>query len=70
MHFLETRSGHTKTYEKKNDPRATEVPRRDGDIRPTVPSSLLFRASTTVSFFFYNSVLTSEEVLPHRNWTS
>jgi hypothetical protein len=26
-------------------------------------------ASTTVSFFFYSSVLT-EEVLPHRIWTS
>jgi len=26
-------------------------------------------ASTTVSFFFYNSVLIEEEVLPRRNWT-
>jgi hypothetical protein len=36
---------------------------------PSVPSSHWFRAPTTISFFFYNSVLT-EEVLPHRNWTS
>jgi len=41
-----------------------------GDIRPCVPSSQWSRASTTVIFFFYNSVLTAEEVLPHRNWTS
>ena len=42
----------------------------DGDIRPSVPPSHWFRASTTV-FFFYNSVLIEEEeVLPHRNWTS
>jgi len=44
------------TYENiwKNDPRAIEVLRRDGDISPSVPSSHWFRASTIVSFFFYN----------------
>jgi len=35
----------------------------------SVPSSHWFRTSTTVSFLFYTSVLT-EEVLPHRKWTS
>jgi hypothetical protein len=54
----------------KNDPRAIEVLRRDGDIRPSVPFSHRFRAFTTVSFFFYNAVLTEEEVIPRRNWTS
>ena len=39
MYFLETRPGHMKIFEKKNDPRAIEVLRRDGDIRPSVPSS-------------------------------
>jgi hypothetical protein len=32
-------------------------------------ASRRFRASTTVSFFFCNSVLTEEVVLPHLNWT-
>jgi len=47
------------TYENiwKNDPRAIEVLLRDGDIRPNVPSSHWFRASTTVSYFFCKSVL-------------
>jgi len=48
-----------RTYENiwRNDPRAIEVLRRDGEIRPIIFSSHWFRASTTASFFFYNSVL-------------
>jgi hypothetical protein len=57
----------TEKLKKCGSPRAIEILRRDGDIRPSVPSSHWFRASTTFSFFFYNSVLTEEEVLPHRN---
>ena len=54
----------------KNDTRSIEVLRRGGDIRPSVPSPHWFRPSTTLSLFFYNSVLTEEEVLPHRTRTS